>query len=82
MTTYKHPIFLVLAEDLHHNSTYLEKTWNVADTPFLSLVWGKYKKHPFGYAWLGQVTKMHNLAYLSTYSIVFILELWSREWSI
>lgn len=36
MTTYKHPIFLVLAEDLHHNSAYLEKTWNVADTPFLA----------------------------------------------
>lgn len=35
---------------------------------YLSLIWGKYKKkkNPFGYAWLGQVTKIHNLAYLST----------------
>lgn len=59
MTTCKHPIFLVLAEDLLHNSSYLEKTWNVADTPFLGLVWDKYKKHPFGYAWLGHVTEMY-----------------------
>lgn len=59
MTTYKHPIFLVLAEDLLHNSSYLEKSWNVAETPFLGLVWDKYKKHPFGYAWLGHVTEMY-----------------------